>query len=1565
MGVGVLGVVGVIHIGGVGWGGGGVVWGVMGGVWFGSLFFICVLCIFVNSMSTFFERVIFGRVWGVFLVGVVGVFGLVVFGGMAWAADPTFSYTPSLGTTENNGPAVARTSNITFTISGHQTGTAFYSDSTCGTALDATAIGARFKIYKKSGQEYSTTAIAATGSVSGATYTINPDSDFTTGRYKFTLLFSSQATYFKDSSNSNTCTQVSSSADINRYFNVQPPTPTQIALKTPSSSPGNDTTPTFTVTLGESGGAARLYSDASCSTAVSTLQSASGTTADVTTNAYSTEGAKTVYAKHTNRSVTGPCSTAKGSYTLDETAPEVTYVVGHSGGSESGGNVTLTPGDKVFVDMAFSEAIDTSGSNEAPKVQFKNDGSDWGSEVTGTDNTPSVYFNVTPSGSDSAQNTDAIDFGDPPAGSGLTRETVSSGGYVYKVTSATATLNIRSSVRFDTGSAYRARWHTSKPTSAQIDTIGTLMWNNGSNGSLENVAEGGGTLTNVAAGTYIWFYPSASGSRTVYDRMLFVVGGDSSTPIESASSGAQSSADVSKNEDPIDFGEFSGSDFIEREALSPGYVYKITKPFSKLSIAVRLQFSSGSAMQVRTAATKPASAGDADTHGTLAKQVDSHGSNFIYAYTTLEDVAAGTYIWFVPTTTSNVNASQRLLMLMGSLGAPGKPLYRATYTTTGSDDEVTAGDLKYDVTNESKVKDVAGNKIADKDVTTISGYAFVKTIAATIGAVSPTTKAKAKTVALSGVTDGAAVKYKLITGSTCDSTAYGGGSGETTVTMSSGSGTATVTNESDNSKYLCFKMTKENYTDGYFISGQITGIDDTAPTVTSGSTTYHEGFTASSRTFGTAATGPYKAGDDIYTKITFSEDMTQTVGTGGTAKPALFATGASGGGGREYTYAGSSSDITLDSTNTNATGVVATSTGIYVVDDGTTDKVFAYNLDGTRNATADVTLGSEASNPDGIAATATHFLVLGGGANGVRGYTLTGTRDSAKDISDPSGGENKGITADSSGIYIVDSNGGSLKVYAYTTAGARNSGGDFGYNTVSGYPNASGITRTADGFYILDGANDRVLAFSTTGTYDSSRSFNLTTANANPFGITALANGDLLIADSTDNKLYRYNASATIQYEIEAAGTGALESGKCRPNDASESETDEYVCRYTVASGDTGAFTAVVGTGSTDIATNALANKYTHGTTLTLDTTPPTVTSSATGFYTTYSGGSFTNEIAANSYKKAGVTIYTKVTFSEDIVHTKADDTTARPHLSYDIGGTATQYDILNNGDTLASGDCKPNHATQKREYVCMYTIASGDNGLFTVKAGTETVDAAGNPTTAYTHASTLTADTTPPTATYTISNTGGNSSNSKHYLNESDTVSVTAAFSETVSAAPTVQFKNNTNNLGTAATAADNTPSVYFTVTPSGDDTANSADAIDFGNPAAGSGLTREEIVVGGSAGYVYKVTNATAVLNIRSSVKFNTGSAYLARWHTSKPTSTSDVSGIGTQLWSSSSNGNLENVAEGGGTLTNVAAGTYIWFYPSASSDRTVSDRMLFIAGGGSDVSVASAFKRAAVGE
>ena len=74
-------------------------------------------------------------------------------------------------------------------------------------------------------------------------------------------------------------------------------------------------------------------------------------------------------------------------------------------------------------------------------------------------------------------------------------------------------------------------------------------------------------------------------------------------------------------------------------------------------------------------------------------------------------------------------------------------------------------------------------------------------------------------------------------------------------------------------------------------------------------------------------------------------------------------------------------------------------------------------------------------------------------------------------------------------------------------------------------------------------------------------------------------------------------------YEIVAAGTSTLASGKCKPTSASS--TTKYACRYTVGSSDNGAFTVIAATTTTDLATNTITTEYTHATTLTLDNTAP------------------------------------------------------------------------------------------------------------------------------------------------------------------------------------------------------------------------------------------------------------------------------------------------------------------------------------------------------------------------
>ena len=153
-----------------------------------------------------------------------------------------------------------------------------------------------------------------------------------------------------------------------------------------------------------------------------------------------------------------------------------------------------------------------------------------------------------------------------------------------------------------------------------------------------------------------------------------------------------------------------------------------------------------------------------------------------------------------------------------------------------------------------------------------------------------------------------------------------------------------------------------------------------------------------------------------------------------------------------------------------------------------------------------------------------------------------------------------------------------------------------------------------------------------------------------------------------------------------------------------------------------------------------------------VDTTAPTVTSGSTGYY---SDAALSN--ALTGPLKSGAEIYTKVTFSEDMGHTASNAASARPEIFHRIGSTDTQYDILASGGTLASGDCKPNHATNTNVYVCRYTVGSSVNGAFTVKVGTNSADKASNAlAAAYTHATTLTLDTTAPAAPVSLGATAG-----------------------------------------------------------------------------------------------------------------------------------------------------------------------------------------------------------------
>ena len=219
------------------------------------------------------------------------------------------------------------------------------------------------------------------------------------------------------------------------------------------------------------------------------------------------------------------------------------------------------------------------------------------------------------------------------------------------------------------------------------------------------------------------------------------------------------------------------------------------------------------------------------------------------------------------------------------------------------------------------------------------------------------------------------------------------------------------------------------------------------------------------------------------------------------------------------------------------------------------------------------------------------------------------------------------------------------------------------------------------------------------------------------------------------------------------SGSGSEKTATCARKGSTGDDAKKLVCSYTVASGDEDTDGVSVEANKLSLPSSAtIKDSSNNDAALThaalpaqsghkVDAVAPAVTAGSTGYFSDAAAAT-----ALTGPQKAAANIYTKVTFSEDMKHTKGDGAAARPELFHRIGTTDAQYDIVDNGDTLASGDCKPEDSTGTDVYVCLYTVGSSDNGAFTVKAGTNSQDKADNALAAvYTHTATLTLDTTDP----------------------------------------------------------------------------------------------------------------------------------------------------------------------------------------------------------------------------
>ena len=973
-------------------------------------------------------------------------------------------------------------------------------------------------------------------------------------------------------------------------------------------------------------------------------------------------------------------STATQSFMYDTSIPAANYTISNTGGVTGGATTYLNNTDTISVGIAFDEPVVT-----APIVQMKNKTANFGSAITATAdaNPPKIVYSNTISGGDSGGTHDPFDFGEPGSESGIVRETHGT-GFVYKTTKAFGSLYIGASGNFNGGAAFLARTDSSRPIASTFRTAGTEMWSADSHGGSDTVY-GGKLLTNVASGTYFWFY--ASGTRTMTNRDIVIAQGVDADAAVNHDNGGQTGSDTGSTTDPFDFGTVSSVAGIEREALGSGYVYKTSAAFRKLYIATKSTFTGTGTYYARRAATKPTTA-NMTTHGTQL-WVRGIVTNLSGA-TILSNVPANTYFWFYPS--ANAQVSNRDLELKGMHAlTPYQYPYIATYTVS-SPDTVAVGDLKYDITNESALQDVAGNYIADRAATTITGYGIDTTIP-TVSSVK--SEGTTLTVALSEkvlaestpdtsdftITGGGAPSINAISG--LAGSAAGASTVFTLELASALNGSATLSytqNSSSNAKRV------KDPAGNLLASFSSTAIGTMQPATLTGAPTGTNNTTTLSVSVGGTDMTHYKQylipGNKCSSEVFVANYISNDTTIGGADGVAVTNThfylvyygGTNNDTAYAYTHKGvrdSAADINLAATNQKSVGAVADSTHLYVLESDFANseyKVYAYNLStGARDTSKEFTLDSSNDGANGITKTATHFYVLEDGEGSVYAYATDGTRASGNDIDSLPNTRGSGMTADNTNLYVLS------KRFIYVYA-------------------------------LSDRSHTKTINVTKTGILQGSDSV----------GGFVILDNYFYIPNNTRNALvYAAEPSYSAETPVATTITDSL---------ATMLDGPISLC--------------VIGKDSSTIwqrtPTRASWVK---------ETIVPTVVSVAY------------KDAASNGSDLASVIgtdeIYSVVLFSETLAETAGDGSAARPKIVYRIGssGTETQYDIITSG-SLASGDCIANG--DKDVYTCRYDTDGSDDGNFKSYVTTYT-DPAGNNGAAQGYDSLNGAVTIYPTLTATI----------------------------------------------------------------------------------------------------------------------------------------------------------------------------------------------------------------------
>ena len=558
----------------------------------------------------------------------------------------------------------------------------------------------------------------------------------------------------------------------------------------------------------------------------------------------------------------------------------------------------------------------------------------------------------------------------------------------------------------------------------------------------------------------------------------------------------------------------------------------------------------------------------------------------------------------------------------------------------------------------------------------------------------------------SGFADNLSLKFAGVTPANAK-TALG------SLTLHVGSGTYAISAAStDNSIRGLYWSNQLEWSDGDTLALKLTAPDTTAPTVVAASTGYY-----SSATLATALTGTQSAGTDIYTKVTFSEDMKQVASNTATARPQLYY--RIGTTDTQYDILASGGTLASGDCKPNH----ATETGEYIC---------RYTVAGSDSGAFRVKAGTgsedKAGNALASAYTHTASLMLGASTPTTAPVGQTVAADWSLIPKDTN--NNPLFTA-----------GGKFRLLFVTSTRTTAVSSDIAtYNTF--------VQNAANGNTALRPFKSQFRALISTPTVDA-RDNTATTGTGVPI---YWVQG----AKVADNYADFYDGSWDSQ--AGKTETGGTLSSSTFPYTGSDSDGTKTAINMVGSAGTTGVRIGAIGSGTAapltggGFTTNPASARrplYALSPVLTVasstDTTRPTVTAASTGYF---AEAALTT--ALTGPLKSGVSIYTKVTFSEDMKQVKSDGAAARPALYHRIRTTDTQYDVLAPGDTLASGDCKPNHATRTNVYVCLYVVDTADYGPFAVRVHTDSVDRANNAlASTYTHATTVALDTFDPSIAF------------------------------------------------------------------------------------------------------------------------------------------------------------------------------------------------------------------------